>query len=173
MRHFLPLLCMAMLVAGGAQGRAAEAYPDTAVKAAFLLRFAEYVEWPAAPPEEFVIAVLDTTGMAAQLREFATRQLHGRPVRVRAVNSFAAARGAQILYVGSSGREELRSLSRTGSPPGMLIVSDVRQGLAHGSTINFLDADGRVRFEASLESASRAGLKISAELLSVAVRVVR
>lgn len=162
-----------MLVAGGAQARAAEAYSDTSVKAAFLLRFAEYVEWPAVPAEEFVIAVLDHDGMAAQLREFATRQLHGRPVRVRAVNSLAAARGAQILYVGSGGREELRSLSRTGPPPGMLVVSDVRQGLAQGSIINFLDADGRVRFEVSLEPAGRAGLKISAELLSVAVRVVR
>lgn len=173
MRHFLPLLCTAVLVAGGAQGRAAEAYSDTAVKAAFLLRFAEYVEWPAVPQEEFVIAVLDDAGMVGQLRGFATRPLHGRPVRVRAVNSLAAARGAQILYVGSGGREELRSLPRTGPPPGMLVVSDIRQGLAQGSTINFLDAEGRVRFEVSLEPASRAGLKISAELLSVAARVVR
>ncbi len=173
MRRFLPLLCTVLLAAGAAPGRAAEAYPDTAVKAAFLLRFAEYVEWPVVPREEFVIAVLDAPAMERQLRGFATRPLHGRPVRVTTVDSIAAARGAQILYLGNGRRGTPRSMPRAGPPPGVLVVSDAEQGLAHGSSINFLNADGRVRFEVSLEAASQSGLRISAELLSVAVRVLR
>jgi hypothetical protein len=40
-----------------------------------------------------------------------------------------------------------------------------------GSVLNFVIVDKRVRFEISLTAAERAGLKISSELLSVAVRV--
>jgi len=37
--------------------------------------------------------------------------------------------------------------------------------------VNFLMADNRLRFEVSLPAAKRAGLKVSSEMLSVAVRV--
>ena len=52
-----------------------------------------------------------------------------------------------------------------------LVVSDQQDGLEAGSTINFLMLDHRVRFEVSLAEAERARLKISAQLLAVAVRV--
>lgn len=54
----------------------------------------------------------------------------------------------------------------------MLIVSNTPRGLDVGSMINFLLVDRRVRFEVSLPAAKRSGLRISAELLSVASRVI-
>lgn len=53
----------------------------------------------------------------------------------------------------------------------MLVVTDEEGGIDAGSTINFLTLDRRVRFEVSLTAASRARLKISSQLLTVAVRV--
>ena len=55
----------------------------------------------------------------------------------------------------------------------VLIVTDEERGLDDGGIINFIEADRRVRFEVSLTAASRAGLTISSELLSVAARVQR
>jgi len=52
-----------------------------------------------------------------------------------------------------------------------LLVTDEEGGLNAGSSLNFLTIDQRVRFEISLAAADRSGLKISAELLGVAVRV--
>jgi len=54
----------------------------------------------------------------------------------------------------------------------VLIVSNTPRGLDVGSMINFLLVDRRVRFEVSLPAAKRSGLRISAELLSVASRVI-
>src|SRR5208282_6289250 len=56
--------------------------------------------------------------------------------------------------------------------PAMLLVSDEEGALSAGSTLNFLTIDRNVRFEVSLTSADRWGLKISSELLGVAIRVL-
>jgi hypothetical protein len=48
---------------------------------------------------------------------------------------------------------------------------DHPRGLDEGGVINFLIVDRRVRFEVSMNAAQRAGLRISSQLLSVAVRV--
>ncbi len=54
----------------------------------------------------------------------------------------------------------------------MLLVTDEEGGLNAGSALNFLTIDRNVRFEVSLTSADRWGLKVSSELLGVAVRVL-
>jgi hypothetical protein len=166
------LAAVCLFGAGGAYC-ADGAYPEPSVKAAFLLRIAEYVQWPAPPAGDFVIAVLDRGDMADRLQALVTRPLLGRPVRVRRVRTFEEAVGAQMLYVGNDRRRNLRSLLQSFPARGLLVVSDQQDGLAAGSTINFLLADGRVRFEVSLEAARRAGLTINAALLSVATRVAQ
>ena len=76
-----------------------------------------------------------------------------------------------MVYVGNEYRGDLHELiSSLGHRP-VLVVTDEADALAAGSMVNFVIADGRVRFEVSLTSAARAGLKISSQLLAVAVRV--
>ncbi|MEJ0007111.1 MAG: YfiR family protein [Steroidobacteraceae bacterium] len=53
----------------------------------------------------------------------------------------------------------------------MLVVTASDHGLEDGSCVNFLFVDRRVRFEVSMTAADHLGLKVSSELLSVAVRV--
>jgi hypothetical protein len=105
---------------------AAPEYSEDVVKAAYLYRFAGYVEWPGRADAAFVIAVVDD---------------QVRPL----LSDFAA--GAT------------------------LVVTDEDGGLDEGATLNLLTLDHRVRFEVSLIAAARSHLKISAELLAVAVRV--
>jgi hypothetical protein len=55
----------------------------------------------------------------------------------------------------------------------MLIVTDMPHGLDVGSALNSsCPVQDRLRFEASLRAAERAGLKISSRLLALAQRVV-
>ncbi|MDQ2640805.1 MAG: YfiR family protein [Pseudomonadota bacterium] len=161
------------LMAAVTAALAAQAFPETGVKAAFLLRFAEYVEWPAAPQGPFVIAVLGRDGMAEHLRTLAGRTLHGRPVEIRAVTSITNARGAHVLYVARGSRSDLRALQRNGPLHGTLVICDEEDGLERGGIINFRTVQGRVRFEVSLQGARQANLKVSADLLSVALRVIQ
>lgn len=173
MRSVWRSLCTLGLMIAVTGVLAAQAFPDTEVKAAFLLRFAEYVEWPTTPQGPFVIAVLGRDGMTESLRALAGRTLHGRPVEIRPIASLASARGAQVLYVARNNRGDLRTLQRGAPLPGTLVVSDQKDGLERGGIINFRTVQGRVRFEISLQAARRADLKVSADLLSVALRVIQ
>ena len=172
LKSLSPLWALALTLA--APCVVADTYPDTAVKAAFVLRFAGYVEWPphAAPQRELVIAVYGNDDMVESLQRVAAdRLLQGRTVQVRKATSLGDARGAQILYVDGRHQRRLRTARETLADSGVLIVTDGPQGLASGSVISFLLADNRVRFEVALDAARKAGLRISPELLSLAVRV--
>jgi YfiR/HmsC-like len=52
-------------------------------------------------------------------------------------------------------------------------VSDIPHFSERGGMIQFIPEGGRIRFEVNLEAADEAGLKLSSELLKVAVAVRR
>lgn len=170
----LQLLCTLLALAALAPCAATDTYPDTEVKAAFVLRFAGYVEWPphGAAGRDFVIAVHGDEALAVALQRLATdRTQQGRNVVVRTIASLNEAPGAQIVYVDSRHLRRLRAARSRLASSGALIVSDGENGLASGSMISFRLADRRVRFEVALGTARAAGLRISPELLALAVRV--
>lgn len=175
-RRALAWLCALWACSALAPAHAVQSYSESAVKAAFVLRFAGYVEWPqqtdtTAP---FVIAVLGDASLASNLEGLGEdRSIAGRPVQVRRVDSAGAARDAQVLVVGSTRRGSLRTLLRPLTGSSVLVVSAEEDALAAGSVINFLKEQDRMRFEVSLPAARRMGLRISSELLSVAARVQR
>jgi hypothetical protein len=165
------LLCIASLTATLAP---AQSVSDVSVKAAFLYRFTEYVEWPpqAAQSAQFIIAVLDDAQVAEDLEHIvAGHQVKGRPAKVKLVQHAREATDAQIVFVGSGDAEAHRRFITGLAGHPVLIVTDEEHGLEEGSTVNFMLVDHRLRFEVSLTAAGRSGLKISSELLSVAARV--
>lgn len=153
----------------------AEPYSEDAVKAVFLYRFTSFVEWPpeAPGPPQFEIAVMNADGVADSLRRLLPdHPIKGKSARVRQIQRIRDLGDARILYVGSDRVADLAAIVAATAKQPVLLVTDAERGLEHGSTINFIVVDRRVRFEVSLPAAGRAGLKISAELLSVATRVM-
>lgn len=169
-RIFALILC-SMLVAPSQ----AAVFSADAVKAAFLYRFASYVEWPEdAPAESIVIAVAGADEVAKQLDDLLPRvKVNGRSVEVRRVSKPADLDGAQILYVGPASLARTRALRTAALNRPILIVTDDDHGLDAGGVINFVESERNVRFEISLLAADRARLKINSALLSVAARVER
>lgn len=155
-------------------GHAAGGYSEDSVKAAFIYRFAGYVDWPEKfpAPQTFTIAVLGADEIAARLQTLtADRTIRNRPVQVRRITTIQGAADAQMLYVHASPGADLRNLLSAVGGQGILTITDEEQGLEAGSTINLVTVDRRVRFEVSIVAARRAGLRISSELLAVATRV--
>lgn len=147
-------------------------YSEEVVQAAYLFRLASYVDWPGgADSRDFVIAVLGSPSVARQLAGLARAHLiKNHAVRVREASSVGDIADPDILYVGSGRADSLRSWKRAASRS-TLIVTDEADGLRDGGMLNFLTIDRRVRFEVSLSAADQAHLKISSELLALAVRV--
>jgi hypothetical protein len=153
---------------------AADLHDEDEVEAAFLYRFAGYVDWPveAFSGQDFTIAVLGSDSIVRELQQMLpNHSLKNRPAQVRRIRSLDELRDAQILFVGPRYNDELKSvIARVANRP-VLVVTASDHGLDEGSCVNFLVVDQRVRFEVSLTAADRVGLKVSSELLSVAVRV--
>lgn len=169
--------CVALLIMAvlGSVARAAEPHSAAAIKAAYLVRFAGYVRWPDASEvgHAFLIDVVGASDIARELRRLLPgRLINNEPVEVREVTRVQETAGAQMLYVAAGHVDFLRAVILSdGGKRSLLIVSDDEQGLDLGSVLNFVTVDDRVRFEISLTAADRFLLKISADLLSVAIRV--
>ncbi|MBV9620909.1 MAG: YfiR family protein [Gammaproteobacteria bacterium] len=151
----------------------AQSYSEDAVKAAYLYRFAAYVQWPQGNAANFTVAVAGADGVAEQLEKLLNgRQIQGRPARVVRVHRAQELQDAQILYVAPPSPAR-RTLLEAASGQPILAVTDEEGGLAAGAVINFLPVGRNVRFEVSLPAAERQRLKLNAGLLSVAARVER
>ena len=153
----------------------AATYSEAAVKAAFLYRFTGYVDWPVAiePGAKFTIAVLDDDGVAADLETLiSTLPIKKAPSQVRKIRNIKDVDNAQVLYIGHGYKGNLRKSLANIVPWSVLIVTNQAGALDDGSTINFLQSDNKIRFEVSMITAQRSGLKIDPELLSVAANVV-
>ncbi len=170
-------LAGALLGAATARGADPEAVTERTVKAAFLYKFAGYVEWPdsgSAGGRPLTIGVLGSAEMAGELaRITAGRSVNDRPVHVRRLVAGEPLAGLQVLFVGADAGPALGdSLSPARGLP-ILVVTDSPGALASGSIINFTFERDRVRFEVSLPAAERSRLKLSSRLLAVAQRVQR
>ncbi len=168
------LAVFAIMNLSWAQGEA-EQELERRVKAAFLYRFTEFVTWPEEhlpdPGQPFVIAVIGPDNIADELRQVvAGRAIHGRPVEVRRLSDEGGLATEHIVFISDSARRRLPQIIRA-APREALIVTESDGALAHGSIINFVLVDGRVRFEIALDSVERRGLRLSSRLLAVAQAV--
>ncbi len=167
---------LALLAAGGAAW-AEGALVERQVKAAYLFKFASFVEWPegsfAQPGALLTIGVTGNDALAEQLDYVvAGRSINGHAVAVRRVRRGDKLTGVHILFVGGGDRAastEMLEAARSGS---VLTVSDTAETFALGSMVNFVINDEKVRFEVALRSVNAGHLRISARMLSVATRVL-
>lgn len=144
---------------------------ESAVKAAFLYKFGNFVEWPAhafaSPTSPLVIGVFGDEAVASEL-ELITRgrAIQGRPVTVRRVRALDEVGTVHILFAGGARAAPVRELLAASRGP-VLTVAD-ESGSGAGAVLHFSQLEGRVRFSASLTAARARGLRLGARLLEVA-----
>jgi hypothetical protein len=145
------------------------------IKAAFLFKFGDFVDWPEgtfAEGRPFTIGVIGAPGMAEELSRLAAgRTVQGRPVTVRRLARDAVLDGLHVLFVGRAEAAHLAEIAAHADGLALLTVSDSDNALASGIMINFVAAQSKVRFDIALPPAERGGIRISARLLSVARKV--
>lgn len=153
-----------------------ESATERSIKAAYLYKFAAYVEWPehvfAAATDPLTIGVYGADSLAAELAETtAGRTVDGRPIAVRRVAEAAELGEVHILFISAASGRELPALTAAASAHSVLVVTESRDALEQGSVINFRPVAQRIRFDVSLDSADRNQLRLSARLLAVAAQV--
>lgn len=163
------------LISAASPARAAEEPTATQrIKAAFLYKFAAYVEWP---PEAFagadtpiVIGIAGADDMARELaRAIAGRKVGTRQMQVHRLEpGERAGNCCQILFIGeSSGSARAQELLGEAQGRPVLTVTEAQAAHPRGSVINFR-VEERVRFDIARDTAERNGLRLRSNLLAVA-----
>lgn len=151
---------------------AAGPYREEEVKAEFLERFAQFIDWPegslgdqAAP---FSLCILGRTSLQPYLEEMASsRKIKERPIALREVNDALSIEGCDLLWISTMAEGTLgRVLAKTTGKP-VLTVSDTAGFAERGVLINLQLQDNRVGFEINLAQARRSGLHFSSKLLKL------
>lgn len=173
-RALLALLMLAALLAGALARAQEPAAQEHEVKAAYLLKFPAFVEWPLAEARDapFTIVIVGAERVAAELRHLAQgRRINGRLIEVSYVLPDDAMPRADMVFVGRSAAASLDAIAGELAGQPVLLIAESQGALARGAVLNFVLSDGRVRFEVSLPAAEARALRISPRLLAVATQV--
>jgi hypothetical protein len=144
------------------------------VKAAFLMNFTRFVEWPSAVFAEagspFAICILGRDPFGRALDDIVQGEsVKGHTLVVRRIAQAPAPQACHIVFVEEPAKENAKILHELG--PGVLTVGEGEDFLREGGMITFVVLNRRVRFDVHQSVAEATGLKLSSQLLSVA-RVV-
>ena len=152
--------------------RAAEAEPlEYQVKAAFLLNFTKFVQWPASAFADenspVAICILGEDPFGNTLDEMVRGEaLNGRQLVVQRIRRQVEPKACQVLFVSKSEKDVARTLADLGT--GVLTVGEGEKFLRDGGIIAFVIQDRRVRFDIDQAAAVKARITLSSRLMNVA-----
>jgi len=139
----------------------------------FIYNFCKYVKWPEGQQsDDFVIGVLGSENMVKTLKAAAgNKKVNGKPIAVKHFKNPAEVAGCHILYVANSSSHQISKVLDSTTDESVLIVSDKPGFAKKGAAINFIEKQGKIKFELNQEVAESRGLKISGSLASLAILV--
>jgi uncharacterized protein DUF4154 len=159
-------------LSGGEAQRSLE-YP---VKAAFLVNFAKYAEWPAeslqAQAPAVTICVLGADPFGDLLEKTVTgRSVGGRPIGIQRHRNADGVRACHVLFIATSESDHLAEILQQMAGQPVLTVGECDGFARRGGVIGLIVENNAARFDVNLHAAERTGLVLSSKLLGIA-RVV-
>jgi hypothetical protein len=169
-------IAAAFALACAPSGVAYAQFQEFQVKAAYLYKFAPFVDWPAnafpSPTSALVLCVAGEDPFGPMLdRAVAGQKIGVRPIQVRRLAKADKAVGCHILYLGGSKPQPIADgLAGVRGAPVLTVTDGAVTGDDRG-VIHFVIRDRNIRFEIDDAAAAKNGLTISSKLLSLAVAV--
>ena len=145
------------------------------VKAAFLLNFTKFVDWPETGSGDVqarvTICIPEEDPFAGALDKMVEGEnVNGRKLTVQRIRNGETG-SCQVLFLGHSMKDIPGMLERAGH--GVLTVGEEASFLRDGGMIAFVIENRRVRFDVKLSAAAAGGIRISSKLLKVARYVAK
>lgn len=173
-RRQLLLATAASLAGGRATAADDDSIVEYQVKAAFVCKFGNYVDWPPqalGTGEPWRVGVLGSEVVVDEFRRTAANaSVGGRPVEVRRLARGELPDGMQAVFVSRAMAVHAPALIAALAGRPVLTITELDPAGSTGM-INFVVVDDKVRFDILLPAAVQSGLKISVRLLGVARRV--
>ena len=157
-------------------GRAQESL-EYNVKAAFLLNFVRFIEWPEAAFTDarapINICVFSDNPFGDTLEKMVQGEMAaGRVLAVRQVRAAGDLSACHMVFVPSSSDDRSAAVLRNPGAPAVF-VGESSRFLGRGGAVNLFTEGGRVRFDVNLAPVEQRGIRISARMLQLATHVNR
>lgn len=160
--------------AGGGWSSAYAADQEMVIKAVMIRKFVEFIKWPAevspANKMQVNVCVYGTTGMSDMDAVF-SKTSSASPIKytLKNISQLSGVAGqCHVVFLASSKASNLSALA---SQP-VLSISDGNNFAENGGMIGFQLIDGKIRYNINNAAFDRAGLKVDAQLLEIANKVV-
>lgn len=160
-----------------AQAYGAHATPNHELRAAYLARFTEFIDWPPEPEADnpnktFAICVFGDDPILTPLARLPQLlRVQGRQLEIRRVDRIDDVDTCQLLYVPAAGESHLGRIKQQIDKRPVLLVNETPSLPFRGQLITLFNDGDRLRLEVHLQAAQNAGFKITARLLKLAIIV--
>ena len=149
---------------------------EASVVLAYLYNFGKFVTWPegslgpsGAP---LLYCIYGENPFGSLTKTISSKRVQGRPIKVVNIKRGGAVKLCDVLFVSRSENFYLRPLLSLVQERPVLTVSEIEGFAEMGGTIGLVFSDSRLRFEINRAAAHDSGLRISSQLLALAVQVL-
>lgn len=154
----------------------AEPAEEYALKAAFVLNFAKFTQWPAEAfsdaTDRLDLCVVGDPLMRKVFKEIDGQKVDKRLMRVIFVEGTGELPGCALLFVGrTTDRDTLLKLIAAVAGKPVLTIGETEDFARIGGVMNFIVDDGKLHFEVNPETARQQKLTQSSRLLKLATIV--
>lgn len=149
----------------------AQVSSESQLKAAFLVSFMKYVEWPEGQ-SPLKLCVRGRDPVLSHLERFQGRLVSGRPIEIRRLAENEGIAGCHQLYLSEGQTERSRALVQQALREQMLVTGDGEQFLSWGGAVALIQSDGRIQFDINIPALTTAGLKVASPMLRLARRTL-
>ena len=143
-----------------------------ALKAAFILNFAKFSEWPAdalAPGQQIMMCVVGDGAVSDALTDtIKGRTIEGHQLTVAVLKPDASAAGCHLLYVSTGDIKRSNTMLGSAKSAAVLTVSDADNFAESGGVAQLIVENDRMRFAINLDAAQRGHVRLSSKLLTLA-----
>jgi hypothetical protein len=146
------------------------------IKSALILNFARFTDWPpeafADSPDTLHICIVGDDAVVDAFTGIEGKHVGKRRLAVRKVRSTRRLQDCHLLFVTGSNRGRLPQIFAAVKGKPVLTIGEMADFAESGGIINLVKAGGKMRFKVNLDAARRAGLKISSQVLKLALSVI-
>jgi len=148
---------------------------EYSVKAALVLNFARFTDWPtdafADSPETFIICVVGDNAVWEAFAGIEGKGVKGRRIVVKRVRRMRKFCVCDLLFVSGSDRHRLPKIFAAVEGKPVLTIGEMTGFTEAGGIVNLIRTENRITFEVNPDAAQQAGLKISSRILKLATIV--
>lgn len=167
--------CVFTVSTAGAQ--AGDAAVEYKIKAAFLLNFAKFINWPedsfTGENQLFEVCVLGVNPFGSALSAIETRTIGNRKIDLQYVDDVEKAGNCHLLFISTSEENNITRIHKALADKTIVMVSDINGYASSGGIIEFVTRENKLAFKINLSQARKKGLEIHSALLNLATEVIQ